>query len=247
MLVSLMLVAGSAMAMKAISNDEMDSITGQAGVSIIVDDVKLYAHIGGLWYTDTDGINGQLGAFGNGTVGGNALWNLTYNSTAPGASVGVKDLEVLVHVNSITKVDNSTGSVEVHSPGRSSQGNYGTLQMQDFYNFARGGAGKPDDVFLAKPLTIDVTEKLPVMSEGAAYDNTQLGGGLNTNFSGVMIELGTIELFVDKMKIDVGINDTTPLDGTDTLSSINGHSYGTVFVGKTTLLVLDGEIEIAPH
>ena len=244
MLVSLMLVAGSAMAMKAISNDEMDSITGQAGVSIIIDDAKLYAHIEGLWYADTDGLNGTID-LANGKVGGNFMWNLTNGTTAGGASVGIKDLEVMVHVNSITGLDNGT----LVSPGRPLQGTYGEKlnEATEAYNFDANSDGT-DETFLAKPLTIDVTDKLPVMSAGAKYDAQALGAQsvLNDNFAGVMIGLGTMEIVVDSMTLDVALNDLDPLNG-DTMNSINGHDFGTVYVGKTTLTVLDGVIEIAPH
>ncbi|GAB6163447.1 hypothetical protein JCM12298_26070 [Desulfothermus naphthae] len=237
MLVSLMLVAGSAMAMKAISNDEMESITGQAGVSIIIDDAKLYSHIEGLWYADTDGINTDAGA--------NGLWN-TVTTNTDGASVGISDLEVMVHVNSITGV-NASG--DLTSPGTQLKGTYGDLL--EVNNKDLNGDGV-DDVFLAKPLTIDVTSALPVLSEGAAYDSQaiQAAGGSAlpaTNFAGVMIGLGTIELVLSNMTLDIALNDLSPLDGSNSMTSINGHDFGTVYVGKTTLTVLDGVIEIAPH
>ena len=232
MLAALLLVAGSAWALKPISNTQMASITGQAGVSIAVDDVKLYQHIEGIWYTDSDGL----------VATDPAANGLHVTSNAAGASVGIKDLEVMVNINAITSYDNSTGTWELHSIGRELQGNYGSLldPTNDDNN----------QVFLAKPITIDVTSALPALSAGAAYNDLVANGGTAsgnpTNFAGVMIGLGTIEIVQSNMKIDVAISDTDPLNG-DTLTSVNGHDFGTLYLGKTTLAILDGQIEIAPH
>ncbi len=223
MLAALLLVAGSAWALKPISNTQMASITGQAGVTIAVDDVKLYQHIEGLWYTDTDGLTTAVNGY-----------------NAAGASVGIKDLEVMVNVNAITSYDNSTGTWELHSIGRELQGDYGS--RLDVTN------DDANTAFLAKPITIDVTSELPALSAGAAYNQSigAIPSTAPTNVAGVMIGLGTLEIVQSNMKIDVAISDTDPLNG-DTLTSLNGHDFGTLYIGKTTLAILDGQIEIAPH
>jgi len=53
---SIFIFTATSHSMKQISNSEMDNISGQAGVSIMVDDYKEYKNIKGLWYTDTDGL-----------------------------------------------------------------------------------------------------------------------------------------------------------------------------------------------
>lgn len=230
MLAALLLVAGSAMAMKAISDGAMDSITGQAGVSIAVDDVKLYQHIEGLWYTDDDGL----------VATDPAANGLHVTADADGASVGISDLEVMVNINAITSLDANGLPV---SPGRALLGNYGSR----FDPTNNDG----NTAFLAKAITIDVTEALPALSAGATWDvdladDGQINGSSSANYAGVMIGLGTMEIVQSDMAIKVGISDTDPLNG-DTLNSINGHNFGTFYIGKTTLAVLDGIIEIAPH
>ncbi|GAB6886795.1 hypothetical protein JCM13304A_02930 [Desulfothermus okinawensis JCM 13304] len=241
MLAALLMVAGSAMAMKAISNDQMDSITGQAGVSIAVDDVKLYQHIQGLWYTDTDGLD--VTAPSNSTDPGANYLHTQYSGN--GASVGIKDLEVMVNVNAITSADvnSTTGEITaIHSIGRELQGTYGA--KVDYTNNADNTA------FLAKPITIDVTDRLPVLSAGAAWDAGVLAAQdihiPDTNFAGVMIGLGTLEIVQSDMTIEIALSGLNPLDD-DNLDSINGHDFGTFYIGKTTLAILDGVIEIAPH
>jgi len=67
----LMMVPFTAFAMETISDSDMDNVTGQAGVSISLDNVKIYQSIDGISYTDTDGIAGAASA---GTI---AITNIT--------------------------------------------------------------------------------------------------------------------------------------------------------------------------
>lgn len=84
--------------MEPLSEAILDDVTGQAGVSIAVDDIKLYQNIEYLRYTDTDGTDGTQG------------------------SVGISNLQMMVHMNGITSLDATTGLPV--SPGRAVQGTY---------------------------------------------------------------------------------------------------------------------------
>jgi hypothetical protein len=53
---AMILVPFSAFGLEAMNDQAMNDVTGQAGVSIAVDNVQLYQSIGKLSYTDTDGI-----------------------------------------------------------------------------------------------------------------------------------------------------------------------------------------------
>ena len=65
----LMMVPFSAFAMEMISDSDMDTVTGQAGVSIAVDDIKIYQHIEKIEYKDTDGYAGEgAGIVGIGSI-----------------------------------------------------------------------------------------------------------------------------------------------------------------------------------
>jgi hypothetical protein len=57
----LMMVPFSAMAMETISDADLDTVTGQAGVSIAVDNVVIYTSMAKLEYTDTDAGGGTIG------------------------------------------------------------------------------------------------------------------------------------------------------------------------------------------
>jgi hypothetical protein len=63
----LMMVPFTAFSMETISDSDMDNVTGQAGVSISLDNVKIYQLIEGISYTDTDGLGDATGATG-GTI-----------------------------------------------------------------------------------------------------------------------------------------------------------------------------------
>jgi len=77
LILSIFILSATSQAMQRISDSDMDNITGQAGVSIMVDDYKEYKNIQGLWYTDPDGIS----------------------STDSGASFGITELSKMVTKN----------------------------------------------------------------------------------------------------------------------------------------------------
>ena len=64
----LMMVPFSAFSMEMISDADMDDVTGQAGVTIALDNITIYQRIDGLSYTDTDGA-AYVGAANAGTIG----------------------------------------------------------------------------------------------------------------------------------------------------------------------------------
>ena len=226
LVVAMLLVPTMAMAMQSMSNGDMENVTGQAGVSIAVDDFKMYQNIDGLWYTDTDGL-----ATANVTpaVGMDAA------STAGGAaSVGIERFEAMVEVNAITSGASnvSDGGSELGSTGRALQGDYTNAANYDFANADVGG----NDVYLAKAIQIDVTDALPVIGEGVANNEAKLSTGVShTDVAGVRIGLGTMEIVQSNMSLEIAVNDGNPLDGTNAEAVKLGNfdadaSYGTILL-----------------
>lgn len=206
------------LAMEELADQSLDQVQGQSGISLVVDDVQLYWHIQGLWYTDSDGLG---------------------TSSAPGASIGIPELKTMIQVNAITSATSSnvTDGSQLQSIGRPLQGDYSSAQYNFNNNIDR-------TAFMAKPLTIDVTDKLSVLSAAAAYNS----GDVNARIAGVMIGLPTVEIVIAPLTFGIAINDTTPLDGSNTLTATNkDSSYGTISMGQWTLVILDGVLEIAPH
>jgi hypothetical protein len=207
----LMLLPFNALALQTLSEDDMGGITGQAGVSIAIDDVKLYQNIGYLTYTDTDGVDGTAG------------------------SVSVKNLYMMVHVNALTEATGVDGAPFI-SPGRNIQGTYATHDGAgtafNYYNTATT-AGGVENTFTAKALSIDVGT-MPVLSAGVSNNV-----GDSVTMAGVRIGLPTVEIYQSALSFDVTVDSTGAVN--------SGASYGNIAIGNTTMAVLDGAIEIAPH
>lgn len=195
----LMCLPLTAFAMEPLSEAIMDNVTGQAGVSIAIDDVKLYQDIAYLRYTDTDGVGGSAAG-----------------------SVGISNLQMMVHMNGITSLDASGLPV---SPGRAVQGNYNTAMNYNNFN--------GDTQFHARALTIDVGT-MPVLSAGMTNNV-----GAPVDVAGVQIGLPTLEIHQSALSFDVTVVSVGAAN--------SGASYGTIEIGNNTLTILDGTIEIAPH
>jgi len=198
----LMCLPLTAFAMEPLSEAILDDVTGQAGVSIAVDDIKLYQNIEYLRYTDTDGTDGI-------TQG----------------SVGISNLQMMVHMNGITSLDATTGLPV--SPGRAVQGTYNAA-----FDYTNGGT--PASAFEARALTIDAGT-LPVLSAGLSNNS----GGMLNAVAGVQIGLPTLEIYQSALSFDVTV--------TSAGAANDGASYGRIEIGANTLTILDGTIEIAPH
>lgn len=217
-----MLLPLNAFALQPMSEDTMGQVTGQAGVSIAVDDVKIYQNIESLTYTDTDGVASVLDGL----------------TDAGSGSVEISQLSMMVNVNAITSL--TTGTVAhqgVFSPGRDVMGTYTAA-----FN---GNNALGDTVFKAKALTIDVGE-MDVLSAGLANNAATLGLAVpTTTVSGVRIGLPTVEVFQSELTFTVKVLYAGSLNG----GSIPGfdNSFGQIKIGNMTMAVLDGFVEIAPH
>ena len=231
MVLAMLLVPTMALGMQSMDNGEMEGVTGQAGVNIAIDDFKMYQNIQGLWYTDTDGIT---------TINkGNNLGMDAISTAGGAASIGIDELNVMVEVNAITSAAGSNVN-DLGSTGRDLQGTFNDIEGETVYN------NNDNDAFNAKPITIDVTSALPVLSTAAASNG--FAGGV----PGVRIELGTMEVVQTALQFDVQMNDGSPLTSPNQIQTamegVGGDaSYGQISIEKTSMAILDGSVEIAPH
>lgn len=169
----LMLLPLNAFALQPMSEDNMGQITGQAGVSIAIDDVIMYQNIDMLMYTDADGIDGPGGA-------------------AAGGSIGIDNLSMTVNINGITSLDASGLPV---SPNRACQGTYTGVAAGDFNNTAAG--------FVAKALTIDAGALTVLSAGMANNNTVLGLGLPSTTITGVQIGLPTVEIVQSAITLDV--------------------------------------------
>jgi hypothetical protein len=144
----LLMVPLSAYALEMLTEDVMDNVTGQAGVSIAVDDVKIWQAIDGLTYTDTDGLDGTAG------------------------SISLSNLQLMVNINAITHLDGTGLPV---SPGRALMGTY-DVAVYDYGNQV-DASGVDTGAFQARPVTIDVGS-MAILSEGLSYNMLGTANGL---------------------------------------------------------------------
>lgn len=215
----LMMVPCSAFALEMLTEDVMDQVTGQAGVSIAVDDVVIYQNITSLSYTDGDGV-----------FTGDAA-----------ASVGIANLKMMVNINAITSLDASGLPV---SPGQSAIfGDYVDPAYATFsFLNADTDADGLYDAFEARPIKIDVGN-CATLTAGLTNNNATLYGGLlpSTNVAGVVIGLPTVEIHQSALEFDVVLTQT------GSANANTGGTFGTISIGEQTIAILGGTLEIAPH
>lgn len=233
--VAVMLLPFTAFGLEMVTDDVLSDVTGQAGVSIAVDDIKLFQRIESLMYTDTDGLAGPDDA----------------------ASIGLSTLEMMVHINGITMLSeiatpgtaaNEAAGAIPFSPGRPVQGTYtyANAAGDQWFNTSTAGAGEEynDSKFQARALTIDVTEELPVLSSALCANHGVANGTLK--MAGVQIGLPTIEIHMEKVDFDIVIEASDAVNGGGA-GALADNSYGKLSLTNMSMLILDGEIEIAPH
>jgi len=214
----LLLVPFTAMGMQSMDEAQMDKITGQSGVSIAVDDVKIYQNTKGQWYEDTDGYT-------------RVNSDLTKDNVGGSASVGYQEIDSLTHINALLIGDDGSGNTVLTSPGRDLQGNYPGMDASDYV--------------APSALTIDVTDKLPVLTQAANIILNKAGGtGTGNGVAGVRIGLPTVEVYTSSSTVDVAVNVAdNPLNA----GSSQKFSYGKIHTGPDTMAILDGHVEIAPN
>lgn len=231
----MMLIPFTAFGMQTISEQEMDNVTGQSGVAIAIDDVKIYTHDGAseMWYATS-------GAVGTDTY------------DAYDAAVGMvwdTDSYQMMHVNAIMYEGDASNAFTVddlYSPGRDLQGTY----VADFnYSNMDTNASGVENHLVSSALTIRVDNEVPIISE--AKGNMGRSGA-----AGVVIGLPTVEIFIEEGSSDVfeiqiatGA-DGDPLAGANPLNGGAGeyYSFGTIYStdGNSTMAILDGSVEIVP-
>ncbi|MCF8026632.1 MAG: hypothetical protein K9K82_14240 [Desulfobacteraceae bacterium] len=141
----------SASAMEMMSDSNMKDVTGQAGVSIIADDVVLENWVGTTSYTDVDGVDGSL--------------------STGGASVTISDQHTVQDIQAIVGYASTD---TLYSPGvnLTQSGNEGVDKMA-------GTDYSLEGEFAAQAITIDVGIA-PVATEAlqnnADNTNIQLAG-----------------------------------------------------------------------
>ncbi|MDZ7832224.1 MAG: hypothetical protein U5L07_10770 [Desulfobacterales bacterium] len=246
------------------NDGSMDEMTGQAGVSIMFDDIQLFLNIERIAWIDCDGF-GTFEGFGT--------------AEGPGGAVGLQNFQLdVLEINAITNSANPDGTSGTDNV------NFGSLTTGDLeLNWDYGQTSTLDtcaidgsysgnvatatlglDNYTAptnnmySALTIDATSQLPVLSEQLQNN----GNGGDAYMGGVLIGIPTMEVYIPSMNLTPafynleGYNSNNLAAGeavndqdgnNDIIGLENGADFGTIEMTGITFTTLSGWIEIAPH
>jgi len=271
LILALIIIPCSAFGLEMLSDSTMDSVTGQAGVNIAMDDIQMFINIEKLAWIDCDGFQSWEG---KGTCSGAA------------GAVFLNNFQIdVLNINAIT------GTA---SEGTGAANNYGLdLESTDcgniplFYDYATSGVSDGcfitgdkvqnlalnnyydhqggNSAFVPHFLTIDVTDELPASTAGLQYWATHVwttaavslgtagDGDANSTIGGVLIGIPTMEIYINNMVLtpmydgDISGNASTAANDDDILD-VNGNAktWGTVYMEGITFTTLSGWIEISP-
>ena len=270
---ALLIIPCTAFGLESLSDTTMDDITGQAGVSIAVDDIQIFMNIEKMAWIDCDGLNSWEGKGTCSSAGGALVLNnfqldvLNINAIVGTATIGTVN-------NGMDLISTSCGNIDLFY-------DYATAAVGDGcqlsnaavaignqnlglnnYNDGHGS----NSAFTPHFLTIDVTDRLPALSEGIVYKllnpwtqaSVIAGGGVGgpgalPTIGGVLIGLPTVEIYINQMSStrlydgDLSTGASTAANDDD-IVDVNGNAktFGTIYMQNITFTPLSGWIEIAP-
>jgi hypothetical protein len=256
----------SASALTPMSDNSMKDVTGQAGVSIGLDDIVIYQSIGETRYTDGDGW-GSTSEFGP-------------NNDSEAGSIVISEKEVLKQFNAILNDDvygashtigingQTFGDYNVGIVASGTQTQVGTIQVpvdadndgvqdvdvngdpifadqavmtSEIANPADGttlGQAGGANTTGISPLTIDIGT-CAALTAGYNYNAGHEGTANAGTIAGVIIGLPTIEIKTTGDTYSVGVAQDGAVN--------DGHNFITISKQDATMAILGGRLEIAAH
>lgn len=162
-----LIVTSTAFGLEAMSDSNMKSATGQAGVTIAIDDVTLYQKVGTTVYRDIDGLAG---------------------AADDGAGISITGAETLTTIRAIFDGAGDRGGFL--------QNDY-TDMMNGTGIYARIGTdhnGDPISATLSDAaLTIDVARKAQIMTAGKKFNVDHTYGLSGTSTTAAALQLATVQ------------------------------------------------------
>jgi len=226
-------IVPSAFALKAMTADNMKDTTGQAGVSIAADDIIIYSSAGTTTYTDTDDDASIVIQQVGGTL---TTIRAIFDDTQRGTFLQENYSTILSNA--------SVSNIGVDIAG---------AQVVTAYDADTVALG-----FIGKPITIDVTDSLTILTAALRYkynnsaaDATALpdsvsgvaGVNLGASVVGVVIGLPTVEI----AKSGTTKKYSATADGGVMTAVNSGREYIQITKTDSYTAILGGTIEIAPH
>lgn len=236
-----LMITSSAFALTSMSSDSMKSATGQAGVSITLDNVVIEQFIGETVYTDADGYDGNGGSIviSNKHVikGYNALTSLT-DFTTSGYTAGLWKKAAALSIDvgncSILMAGNNANKNAIPAALRGAiTAAVGTLDKA-----AAAAAIMALEVTVAPGVVVDVADNI-ALANGLYEFSTAATAWSDLDVVGVVIGLPTLEITTSADTYDVGVRQTDAIN--------DGCNFINVSKGASRMAIISGVVEIAAH
>jgi hypothetical protein len=240
----------SASALEALTDSSMNDVTGQAGVSIAIDEVVLVQHIGESKYTDTDGTDGVNGAS---IVIGNKFAVKHINAILSATDTYAGNLDAANTFDYTGYFEKARAlSIDVGVCSLLTEGNNNNKDALDAGKIAliEGVIGGADGDITTAGDNLDKDATAAALYAAGATDSISEARGLyeyatqatawgDMNVAGVVIGLPTLEIHTSADSYDVGIESAGAIN--------DGNKYIKIEKGASTLAILGGTLEIAAH
>lgn len=274
LILAFMIIPCTAFGLEMLTDSSMDSITGQDGVSIMADDIQLFLNVDLFAYADTDGYDLHNGCSATGCNSGAMVAfqnfqmdviniNAIIGSDNDGAGGRVYNTNFVMDTNPALVstscgiplfydyADTAPWSTCISTCLTARLGlTVGTKGLDNYTEsmFYINGSAVTGNVFVPQALSIDLTDELPVFSQGFAYLMSS-----PYKMMGVIITLPTMEIYIQDMHFDISMYDlncdTWVFNGGNGYTDIdsNNNDFGQFLVQGVTFTVLGGWVEIGPH
>lgn len=229
-----LMITSSAFALTSMSSDSMKAATGQAGVSITLDNVVIEQFVGSTTYTDADGYTGIGGAIvisdKHIIKGYNALTSITdFTSAAHGYTAGLWQkaaaLSIDVGTCEILMEGNNANKNAIPAAARTAiNGIVGAAANKEAAAAALVAAGVADTIALANGLYEFATAATPWS---------------DLNVVGVVIGLPTLEITTSADTYNVGVSMADAVN--------DGANFINISKGASRMAIVSGVVEIAAH
>ncbi|PIE74577.1 MAG: hypothetical protein CSA18_04310 [Deltaproteobacteria bacterium] len=231
----------AASALEKMNNAQLKSATGQAGVSIAVDDIVIYKKgLADVTYIDTNGLGAATQAgimidYADATEKLTIIDAITESSS--GSTYAADTLQTTFNI------DPSLGAVGIVAGAETYDGTNPWATVMDPTN---GNVSDAVAEFATgiSPLTIDVGE-CESLSDGWDSNTGAANPGDNGFIAGVVIGLPTVEI------TNYYTTDTKAIRLVESTAVNNDPQYSEFITirksGNSTMAILGGRLEIAPH
>ena len=249
----------SAMALEALDDSALGGVTGQAGVSIALDDVVIYMKsIADVTYIDTDGFGGvdRAGIMIEHQTGGEKL--ITLGAIVTDDVYGIDKLNATFNTDNIGILSKAAINSKMNEMAAAAQLAAGAIDQATYdgiaaavdpnaVNFDPTNGSTSNFTNGISPLTIDIGEAV-ALTQGWTYNtNDTIRGVKGTHVAGVTIGLPTVE--INTYYNTVGEQKAIKLVEVGDHVVNKGHNEF-ITIRKTvnaTMAILGGRLEIAPH